>query len=165
MNEGGDRDKLGRGWVWEGQIDHCIHQNHVFRIRLKDASFPPYFVSHYANERSQQYFFDRGTQTTNLASISKRRVAALPIPVPPVLEAVEIVNRIALVLSWAARVESQCIAVTHLLSELDKAVLTKAFRGALVYQNPSDVPATVTNWAHAGGDRPCKQPKSTEQPT
>ena len=31
MNEGGDRDKLGRGWVWEGQIEGCIHQNHVFR--------------------------------------------------------------------------------------------------------------------------------------
>jgi type I restriction enzyme S subunit len=31
FNEGGDRDKLGRGWVWKGQIEPCITQNHVFR--------------------------------------------------------------------------------------------------------------------------------------
>src|SRR5690349_7635001 len=29
LNEGGDRDKLGRGWIWEGQLSECIHQNHV----------------------------------------------------------------------------------------------------------------------------------------
>lgn len=28
FNEGGDRDKLGRGWVWNGEIEPCIHQNH-----------------------------------------------------------------------------------------------------------------------------------------
>ena len=33
MNEGGDFDKLGRGHVWHGQIDPCIHQNHVFAVR------------------------------------------------------------------------------------------------------------------------------------
>jgi type I restriction enzyme, S subunit len=40
MNEGGDRDKLGRGWVWDGEIADCLHQNHVFRVRLKDKAFP-----------------------------------------------------------------------------------------------------------------------------
>ncbi len=33
MNEGGDNDKLGRGTVWRGQIEPCIHQNHVFAVR------------------------------------------------------------------------------------------------------------------------------------
>lgn len=33
MTEGGDFDKLGRGAVWSGQIDECIHQNHVFAVR------------------------------------------------------------------------------------------------------------------------------------
>ena len=33
MNEGGDNDKLGRGCVWEGAIEPCLHQNHVFAVR------------------------------------------------------------------------------------------------------------------------------------
>lgn len=33
MTEGGDFDKLGRGDVWNGQINPCLHQNHVFAVR------------------------------------------------------------------------------------------------------------------------------------
>ena len=32
--EGGDRDKLGRGTVWNEEITNCVHQNHVFRARV-----------------------------------------------------------------------------------------------------------------------------------
>ena len=44
LNEGGDRDKLARGWVWENQIPDCIHQNHVFRARLR-GDLNPYFTA------------------------------------------------------------------------------------------------------------------------
>jgi hypothetical protein len=40
FNEGGDRDKLGRGWVWAGELPECIHQNHVFRARLRRKNRP-----------------------------------------------------------------------------------------------------------------------------
>jgi type I restriction enzyme S subunit len=35
LTEGGDFDKLGRGGLWDGRVDPCIHQNHVFRVRPK----------------------------------------------------------------------------------------------------------------------------------
>ena len=143
MNEGGDRDKLGRGWVWRAQIPKCIHQNHVFRIRLHDPSFPPEYVSHYANENGQRYFIDQGTQTTNLASISKRKVAALPVPVPPTDEAKEIVRRIESAFGWLDRMAAEHAAAARLLPKLDAAILAKAFRGELVPQDPKDEPASV----------------------
>ena len=70
FNEGGDRDKLGRGWVWEGQIENCIHQNHVFRARLTSGDFDPFFISIHANTWGQRWFETRGKQTTNLASLN-----------------------------------------------------------------------------------------------
>src|SRR4051794_21359658 len=45
FNEGGDRDKLGRGWIWRGEIPECIHQNHVFRARLRSPGIQPKLVS------------------------------------------------------------------------------------------------------------------------
>jgi len=36
LTEGGDFDKLGRGAVWEGQIEDCVHQNHVFSGSVED---------------------------------------------------------------------------------------------------------------------------------
>ena len=41
FNEGGDRDKLGRGWIWESQLADCIHQNHVFRARMYLGAMSP----------------------------------------------------------------------------------------------------------------------------
>jgi type I restriction enzyme S subunit len=143
MNEGGDRDKLGRGWVWRGQVADCIHQNHVFRIRLHDREFPPEFISHYANEFGQQYFIDEGTQTTNLASISKRKVAALPVPLPPTEEARRIIELITEAFARADRLEAEARKVLALIDRLEAAILAKAFRGELVPQDPNDEPASV----------------------
>ncbi len=64
FNEGGDRDKLGRGWVWEGQLFECIHQNHVFRARLYLADISPKLVSWWGNSFGQTYFLREGKQTT-----------------------------------------------------------------------------------------------------
>jgi type I restriction enzyme S subunit len=81
FNEGGDRDKLGRGWVWEGEITPCIHQNHVFRARLRGDQFDPYFVSIWGNSpHGQRWFETMGSQTTNLASINMRTLRAFPLP-------------------------------------------------------------------------------------
>ena len=89
LNEGGDLDKLGRGWVYEGQIPNCLHQNHVFKARPVSDSISPYFASMYLNEIGRHYFIDQGKQTTNLASISLSKVSTAPIPVPPLAEAIE----------------------------------------------------------------------------
>jgi type I restriction enzyme S subunit len=83
LNEGGDRDKLGRGWVWKGQLPECIHQNHVFRARVRAGAILPELLSHYANSEGQRYFTAQGKQTTNLASISLGKLRGLPVPVPP----------------------------------------------------------------------------------
>lgn len=143
MNEGGDRDKLGRGWVWHEEVPDCIHQNHVFRIRLTDKDFPPEFISHYANENGQQYFIDQGKQTTNLASISKKKVSALPVPIPPTDEAIEIVRRIETVFSWLDRVAADHSAADRMLPTLEAAILAQAFKGKLVPQDPDDEPANL----------------------
>ena len=32
LTEGGDPDKLGRGTIWRGEIEECIHQNHILEL-------------------------------------------------------------------------------------------------------------------------------------
>ncbi len=77
LNEGGDRDKLGRGWVWEGQILNCIHQNHVFRARPK-TGVDSKFLSLYANSAARDWFEQNASQSVNLASISLSTIKRLP---------------------------------------------------------------------------------------
>lgn len=86
FNEGGDRDKLGRGWVWSGQLEPCIHQNHVLRARLTTDQIEPRWISWFANSIGQAWFDSHGKQTTNLASLSLSTLRRLPVPVPPLDE-------------------------------------------------------------------------------
>ena len=65
FNEGGDRDKLGRGWVWEGQVADCIHQNHVYRARLA-TGLELKLLSWWGNTFGRAWFEFDGKQTTNL---------------------------------------------------------------------------------------------------
>ncbi|HKQ93743.1 MAG TPA: hypothetical protein VJZ77_23995 [Blastocatellia bacterium] len=58
FTEGGDRDKLGRGTVWHGEITDCIHQNHIFRARLfTDEANAEYASIASKSDFSRKYFF------------------------------------------------------------------------------------------------------------
>jgi type I restriction enzyme, S subunit len=123
FNEGGDRDKLGRGWVWEGQLTSCIHQNHVFRARLHQGSgFDPYFVSIWGNSFGRIWFEENGTQTTNLASINKSNLRRFPLPAVPLEAQRQHVDRYLALrdLSTAAIRQSESLASLRsaLLSDL-----------------------------------------------
>lgn len=94
FTEGGDRDKLGRGWIWRGQLPECIHQNHIFRARLLLPGIQPAFVSHHGNFFGRAWFTRAGKQTTNLASINLGILKRFPVPLPPLPEQHRIVEKI-----------------------------------------------------------------------
>ncbi len=131
FNEGGDRDKLGRGWVWEGHIEECIHQNHVFRARLRNPKMQPRFYSWYGNTIGASYFVDQGKQTVNLASLSMSTLKALPVPVPSLDEQSEIVRRVDELLKLTEGLHGRIEAAVSRVNFSSQAVLAKAFRGEL----------------------------------
>lgn len=84
MTEGGDPDKLGRGAIWFGQIENCIHQNHIFRVRLNNAQIHPIYFSEYLKQSVvKKYFLSCAKQTTGIASINMTQLKALPTIIPP----------------------------------------------------------------------------------
>lgn len=83
MNEGGDLDKLGRGAIWTGQVDPCVHQNHVFVVRCGRGLISTYLNAWTSSAQARRYFMLAGRQTTNLASINKTSLGNLTIAVPP----------------------------------------------------------------------------------
>ncbi len=85
LTEGGDPDKLGRGAVWHGEIDPCIHQNHIFRVRTdKKMILPEYLSALIGSQRGKRYFLKAAKQTTGVASINKTQLSGFPALVPPI---------------------------------------------------------------------------------
>lgn len=156
MNEGGDRDKLGRGWVWGGEMECVIHQNHVFRARLKDGVLHPKLLSWWANSMGK-WFEVNGKQTTNLASISLKKIKELPVPVPPTELQEEIVKRVEEQLLLVGKVEQEVRLATRKAAVLRRNLLRKAFSGRL-FNNVSDPVQVSQNPAGEGMGTPLGVP-------
>lgn len=143
FNEGGDRDKVGRGWIWRGEIEECIHQNHIFRARLYAKGVEPEFLSLFGNSLGKSYFWARSKQTTNLASINISNLSMLPVPIPPAAEQQEIVRVVNEGLKYIRSVTATCEAITKQARNLDREIFRSALTGRLVPQNYEDEPADV----------------------
>jgi type I restriction enzyme S subunit len=83
MTEGGDIDKLGRCAMWRGEVDLCLHQNHIFRVRTGKSVIPDYARAFMQCEAARGYFLRVAKRTTGIASINKTQLGQLPVWVPP----------------------------------------------------------------------------------
>lgn len=85
MTEGGDPDKVGRGAIIRNPPKDCIHQNHIFRVRLhKDVLLPEFFEEYLQGNSARRYFLKAAKQTTGIASINMKQLRALPVKIPPI---------------------------------------------------------------------------------
>ena len=131
LNEGGDRDKVGRGWVWEDQLPQCVFQNHVFRARVRDDVVCPYFLSLYLNEFGRDYFLTGAKQTTNLASLSLSAVKGAPVVVPPRAEQDRIVAAVNALFEEVEAGEAALARAREGLTQFRVSLLHAACTGAL----------------------------------
>ena len=143
FTEGGDRDKLGRGWIWRGEVDDCIHQNHIFRSRVFSNTVAPEMISWWGNSFGQDFFSRVGKQTTNLASINLSVLSQFPVPLPPLAEQQRIVAEVERRLSVIQQAEATVTASLARADRLRQSILKQAFSGQLVPQYQDDEPASV----------------------
>jgi type I restriction enzyme S subunit len=144
MNEGGDFDKLGRGHVWDGSIDPCIHQNHVFAVRPLSIG-PRWLNAVTSSDYAQFYFMSRSKQSTNLASISSTNLMDLPVVVPPAEEQEALLKAIdSQCAKFDQMIESGRSAI-QLLMERRSALISAAVTGKIdvrgLVPQPEAVPA------------------------
>ena len=128
LTEGGDPDKLGRGTLWGDELPECIHQNHVFRVRLTSGVVEPLFLEWLiGSTRGKRYFLRSAKQTTGIATINMTQLRGFPLLIPPV----ELQHEFARRLATIEHIEE---AQRTSLSKLNGAFASlqhRAFRGEL----------------------------------
>lgn len=130
MNEGGDFDKLGRGYIWEGQIAPCITQNHVFAVRPRQVS-SAWLNAITGSDFAQFYFMTRSKQSTNLASISSTNLMELPVILPPKVEQSTILSFISNQTSRFDALTAEAQRAIDLLQERRTALISAAVTGQI----------------------------------
>ena len=130
--EGGDRDKLGRGTVWNEEIPDCVHQNHVFRARVDKSIAIPEYVAYWSmGSYARTYFFRKGKQTVNLASINKTVLSNLELPIPDLATQEKALAEIESRLSVCDSIEHTVDTALQQAEAMRQSILKQAFEGRL----------------------------------
>ncbi len=120
-------------------IDACINQNIAGVVPVAGVLDSKYlwfwFRREYENTRTKG-------NGSGPKALNCERVRELEINLPPLSEQTEIVRRVEALFAIAARIEARATAARNQAQRLSSLVLSKAFRGELVPQDPNDEPAT-----------------------
>ena len=124
ITEGGDFDKVGRGTIWEGQIDPCLHQNHLFSLRPQKEILNSQFIAFQTmSEYGKNYFLKCAKKTSNLASINSSQVKDFPLILPSISEQNELVAKVSMLQQNISKLEKNKTEV----SDIKRDVINKIF--------------------------------------
>ncbi len=132
MTEGGDFDKLGRGYVWDGQIEGCLHQNHIFAVRPLRSRLHPHFLSAVLGSGyGRAYFTATSKQSTNLASTNSTKLGNLPVPLPSFDVQEQILGDISCKVDVIDDVTIRAVQGIKFLQELRSTLISAAVTGKI----------------------------------
>ena len=79
--EGGD---VGRTAIWKGELDTCLYQNHIHRLRRKNDSITPDFYALWLRAAFTVFNSYRGeASTTTIPNLSGGSLKSFLVPLPP----------------------------------------------------------------------------------
>ena len=139
----GSVDQIGRAAIWNGEIDDCAHQNHIIRWRSGGCILPKFALFWLLSPQGRSSLVEVASSTTGLHTLSISKVSAIPVMMPTLTEQKEIVRRVEALFTFSNRLEARYKTACNQVEQLTPALLAKAFRGALVPQDPNDEPASV----------------------
>ena len=139
----GSPDQIGRVAQWKGEIENCLHQNHLIKFRQTSASEARYILYYLLSFQGREQIEEASKSTSGLYTLSLTKVSNLSIELPPLEEQKAIVRRVEQLFAFADKLEARYTKAKAMLDKLPQSILAKAFRGELVPQNEDDEPASV----------------------
>lgn len=78
----GSSDQIGRSAIWDGEIDFCVHQNHLIRARFGESVLPAFAQAYFSSSAGRDQIISRAVSTSGLMTLSTGKIKSLRIPVP-----------------------------------------------------------------------------------
>jgi type I restriction enzyme S subunit len=98
----GSISQLGRAARWKGEIDNCVHQNHLIRVRPGSAISAEFLELLWNSPVVSEQLRGVAASTSGLHTLSTAKLKRVAIPLPPLEEQRRIVATLEQRVSWLA---------------------------------------------------------------
>ena len=124
----GNSNEIGRCAVWNGDIEECVHQNHLIRVRTNAAQIHPTYLSFFLNSEGGSIRLKGQARTTSgLNTLSTKKVSSTKIHIPPF----ELQQRFTSIVDSVEQQKSKMQAHLAQLDTLFASLQQRAFKGEL----------------------------------
>ncbi len=128
----GSIEQIGRVAMWNGEIDVCLHQNHLIKARLPSQAIPKFVLYFLLSERGRKMITTVASSTSGLHTLSLSKVSKLIIPLCSLDEQEAIVRFLEAQLSTIDHLDQTIEQALARAAALRQAILRRAFAGRLL---------------------------------
>lgn len=137
----GSPDQIGRAATWHDEIEDCVHQNHLIRVRPGAELDSRYLELVWNSPQTVQQLRSSASSTSGLYTLSTAKIKAVRLPVPSRELQLRLVNELERWQTNLKKAEHLAQTAKRRGFLLRRNLLGEAFRGALVAQDPENEPA------------------------
>lgn len=140
----GSKELVGRGGLVYGCKEDIAFPDTMIRIRPDAARVHPSYLNYAWSSQLVRLQIEQAAKTTaGIWKVSQPDLESVRLPLPTLEEQKEIVRRVETLFKLADSIEARYKAAQTQAQRLSPLLLTKAFRGELVPQDPNDEPASA----------------------
>ncbi len=144
IRSNGSVELVGKTGLVTADESGLLFAGYLMRLRVDRAKALPAYVQLCLSAPLQRQYIERTAKSTSgVNNLNAEELRSLPLLLPPLAEQAEIVSRVAALFALADRIEARATAAQVHAQRLSPLVLTKAFRGELVQQDPQDEPVSM----------------------
>jgi type I restriction enzyme S subunit len=143
FNRTNSPELVGKSAVFKRGPEPTVFASYLIRVRLTRECNPDWAALVINSHLGRRYVESVRTQQVGQANVNGTKLAAMPIPLPPVEEQRRIIQEVERQLSLIDAMDAEIDKALRRSAALRRTILEQAFTGKLVPQDPSDEPASV----------------------
>ncbi|MDA8074822.1 MAG: restriction endonuclease subunit S [Actinomycetota bacterium] len=141
FNRTNSPELVGKSAVYSGEDGAACFASYLIRVRLTDACDPRWVALYLNSPAGRRWAASVRTQQVGQANINGTKLAALPLPLPPVEEQARRLHEYERQTTIAQSLSRSIESALARSNALRRAIFARAFSGRLVSQDPPDEPA------------------------
>jgi len=122
----GSENEIGRCAIWHGQVENCVYQNHLMRVRPRVDEYVHYLALYLNSPEGIGHMKRLAITTSGLFNLSVGKIRSIPVPLPPLTEQRRIVAKVDELMAMCDQLKAGLAESRRLHGQLAAALVEQA---------------------------------------